>query len=302
MKPQVKADLAMLLVTLFWGSSYLFMQMGLTDLETFNLIGIRFGIAFIIAALFFHKRILRINRKTLLHSFILGAILFGVFATVTEGVKTTTASQAGFLVSLTVIFVPLLSILLKNKPETRVFFGAGLAVIGIGLLTLTDHFHISQGDALCIGTALFYATHIIVTGKLAPQSDAIQLGVYQLGFAALFGLLFSVFSEAPRLPHTPKAWLAVLVLSILCSAIGFVVQTVAQQHTTPTHTGLIFSLEPVFAAIFAFLLNGETLTVRGYIGAALVLLSVLIAEIDLRQWIRGKRKVTPLPEQNLPLR
>ncbi|MED4581932.1 DMT family transporter [Brevibacillus choshinensis] len=301
MKPQVKADLAMLLVTLFWGSSYLFMQMGLTDLETFNLIGIRFGIAFIIAALFFHKRILRINRKTLLHALILGAILFGVFATVTEGVKTTTASQAGFLVSLTVIFVPLLSILLKNKPETRVFFGAGLAVIGIGLLTLTDHFQISQGDALCIGTAMFYATHIIVTGKLAPQSDAIQLGVYQLGFAALFGLIFSIFTEAPRLPHTPKAWLAVLVLSILCSAIGFVVQTVAQQHTTPTHTGLIFSLEPVFAALFAYMLNGETLTVRGYIGAALVLLSVLIAEIDLRRWIRGEQKVTPLPERNLPL-
>ncbi|MED4780588.1 DMT family transporter [Brevibacillus choshinensis] len=301
MKPQVKADLAMLLVTLFWGSSYLFMQMGLTDLETFNLIGIRFGIAFIIAALFFHKRIIRINRKTLLHALILGAILFGVFATVTEGVKTTTASQAGFLVSLTVIFVPLLSILLKNKPETRVFFGAGLALIGIGLLTLTDHFQISQGDALCIGTALFYATHIIVTGKLAPQSDAIQLGVYQLGFAALFGLIFSIFTEAPRLPHTPKAWLAVLMLSILCSAIGFVVQTVAQQHTTPTHTGLIFSLEPVFAALFAFMLNGETLTVRGYIGAALVLLSVLIAEIDLRRWIRGEQKVTPLPERNLPL-
>lgn len=301
MKPQVKADLAMLLVTLFWGSSYLFMQMGLTDLETFNLIGIRFGIAFIIAALFFYKRILRINRKTLLHSFILGAILFGVFATVTEGVKTTTASQAGFLVSLTVIFVPLLSILLKNRPETRVFFGAGLAVIGIGLLTLTDHFQISQGDALCIGTALFYATHIIVTGKLAPQSDAIQLGVYQLGFAALFGLIFSLFTEAPRLPHTPNAWLAVLVLSILCSSIGFVVQTVAQQHTTPTHTGLIFSLEPVFAALFAFMLNGETLTVRGYFGAALVLLSVLIAEIDIMRLIRGKQKVTPLPEQNLPL-
>ncbi|MDF2680146.1 MAG: EamA family transporter [Brevibacillus sp.] len=301
MKPQVKADLAMLLVTLFWGSSYLFMQMGLTDLETFNLIGIRFGIAFIIAALFFHKRILRINRKTLLHAFILGAILFCVFATVTEGVKTTTASQAGFLVSLTVIFVPLLSILLKNIPETRVFFGAGLAVIGIGLLTLTDHFQISQGDAWCIGTALFYAIHIIVTGKLAPQSDAIQLGVYQLGFAALFGLIFSVFTEAPRFPHTPKAWLAVLVLSILCSAIGFVVQTVAQQHTTPTHTGLIFSLEPVFAAIFAFMLNGETLTVRGYIGAALVLLSVLIAEIDLRRFLRGKQKVTPLPERDLSL-
>jgi len=302
MKPQVKADLAMLLVTLFWGSSYLFMQMGLADLSTFNLIGLRFGIAFVIAAGIFHRRLLRTTRNTLWHSLIMGAILFGVFAAVTEGVKTTTASQAGFLVSLTVIFVPLLSILLKNRLQTRVLFGAGLAVVGIALLTLNESLQISLGDVLCIAAALFYATHIIVTGKLAPQSDAIVLGVCQLGFTALFGFGFSLLAETPQLPHTPEAWLAVLVLSVLCSAIGFVVQTVAQQYTTPAHTGLIFSLEPVFAALFAFLLNGETLTVRGYLGAALVLLSVLIAEIDGTRLFRSKKQnASPLPERNLPL-
>lgn len=95
MKPQSKADLALLMCTLFWGSSYLFMQMGLKDLETYNLIGVRFGIAFLLAAAFFYRRLLSTNRKTILHAFILGAILFGVFATVTSGVKTTTASQAG---------------------------------------------------------------------------------------------------------------------------------------------------------------------------------------------------------------
>lgn len=290
MKPQSKADLALLMCTLFWGSSYLFMQMGLKDLETYNLIGVRFGIAFLLAAAFFHRRLLSTNRKTILHAFILGAILFGVFATVTSGVKTTTASQAGFLVSLTVIFVPILSIILRNKPQKRVFIGAGLAMVGIGLLTLSSELQISQGDLLCIAAALFYATHIIVTGRWASQSDTIQLGIYQLGFTALFGILFSILFETPTLPHTPQSWLAVLSLSILCSAIGFVVQTVAQKYTTPAHTGVIFSLEPVFAALFAFLVTGETLTLRGYIGAGLVLLSVLIAEIDLSKWRRNKQE------------
>jgi len=290
MNPQSKADLALLMCTLFWGSSYLFMQMGLKDLETYNLIGVRFGIAFLLAAAFFHRRLLSTNRKTILHAFILGAILFGVFATVTSGVKTTTASQAGFLVSLTVIFVPILSIILRNKPQKRVFIGAGLAMVGIGLLTLSSELQISQGDLLCIAAALFYATHIIVTGRWASQSDTIQLGIYQLGFTALFGILFSILFETPTLPHTPQSWLAVLSLSILCSAIGFVVQTAAQKYTTPAHTGVIFSLEPVFAALFAFLITGETLTLRGYIGAGLVLLSVLIAEIDLSKWRRNKQE------------
>lgn len=163
-------------------------------------------------------------------------------------------------------------------------------MVGIGLLTLSSELRISQGDLLCIAAALFYATHIIVTGRWASQSDTIQLGIYQLGFTALFGILFSILFETPTLPHTSQSWLAVLSLSILCSAIGFVVQTVAQKYTTPAHTGVIFSLEPVFAALFAFLLTGETLTLRGYIGAGLVLLSVLIAEIDLSKWRRNKQE------------
>lgn len=288
MRPQLKADLAMLLVTLFWGSSYLFMQMGLTDLQTFNFIALRFLLAFVLAGLFFRQRILRIDGKTLGRAFVLGALLFGVFVTITTGLKTTTASQAGFLVSLTVIFVPLLSMLLRQIPPPRVFLGAFLALIGIGLLTLNSQLDISRGDTLCILGAVFYAIHIIVTGRWANQSDPLKLGVYQLGFTGLLGLLFSLVLETPRLPETPEAWFAVLMLGIFCSAIGFVVQTIAQQYTTPTHTALIFSMEPVFAVAIAFLVTGEMLTLRGYVGAALVLFSILIAEMDLGKWLRRK--------------
>lgn len=300
MKPQLKADLAMLLVTLFWGSSYLFMQMGLTDLQTFNFIALRFLLAFVLAGLFFRRRILRTHRKTLGKAFVLGTLLFGVFVTITTGLKTTTASQAGFLVSLTVIFVPFLSMLLRQIPPPRVFLGAFLALIGIGLLTLNSQLEISRGDLLCILGAVFYAIHIIVTGRWANQSDPLQLGVYQLGFTGLLGLLFSLALETPRLPVTPEAWFAVLMLGIFCSAVGFVVQTVAQQYTTPTHTALIFSMEPVFAVAIAFLVTGEILSLRGYVGAALVLFSILIAEMDLGKWLRRKSsKKLAVTEKNV---
>ncbi|CAM3254851.1 DMT family transporter [Brevibacillus invocatus] len=300
MKPQLKADLAMLLVTLFWGSSYLFMQMGLTDLQTFNFIALRFLLAFVLAGLFFRRRILRTHRKTLGKTFVLGTLLFGVFVTITTGLKTTTASQAGFLVSLTVIFVPFLSMLLRQIPPPRVFLGAFLALIGIGLLTLNSQLEISRGDLLCILGAVFYAIHIIVTGRWANQSDPLQLGVYQLGFTGLLGLLFSLALETPRLPVTPEAWFAVLMLGIFCSAVGFVVQTVAQQYTTPTHTALIFSMEPVLAVAIAFLVTGEMLSLRGYVGAALVLFSILIAEMDLGKWLRRKSsKKLAVTEKNV---
>ncbi|SDK13127.1 DMT family transporter [Natronincola ferrireducens] len=283
MKTQLKADLMMLMVTAIWGSSYLFMKMGLNTIQEFNFIGLRFGIAFILSAIVFHKRLMKAEFKTVKYAFILGSILFSVFAAITLGLKTTTASNAGFLVSLTVIFVPILSaVFLKKIPEKRICLGACLAVLGIALLTLNSQFIINTGDLLCILGALFFAIHIIVTGKLTKDVDSIMLGVLQLGFTGGWGFILAFVLETPTLPNTSEAWLAVLALSILCSAIGFTLQTVAQKYTTPTHIGLIFSLEPVFTAVFAFIFIGEMLSIRGYIGAVIVLLGVVNAEIDFK--------------------
>ncbi|MGG3467631.1 DMT family transporter [Neobacillus pocheonensis] len=284
MSTQLKANLMLLIVTIFWGSSYLFMKMGLVSIPEFNLIALRFGIAFLLAGIVFYRRILKADFKTIKYAFVLGTILFSVFASITYGIKTTSASNAGFLVSLTVIFVPLLlAVFFKKMPEKRIIFGVSLALTGIGFLTLNHQFKISIGDFLCILGALFYAIHIIVTGKLTKNADSITLGVLQLGFTGAWGLLFSIFLETPRLPSTTESWVSILVLGVLCSAIGFVTQTIAQKYTTPTHTGLLFSLEPVFAAIFAFAFAGEILTTKGYVGASLVLLGVFTAEIDFKK-------------------
>lgn len=287
MKTQLKGDLMVLMVTLFWGSSYLFMKMGLNSVQEFNLIALRFGIAFLLSAAVFYRRLMKVTPRTVMNAFILGSMLFAVFASIMFGLKSTSTSNAGFLMSLTVIFVPLMSALLFNKiPEKRVLFGVCLALNGIALLTLNDDLTISRGDTLCILGAFVFAAHIIVTGQLTKDvDDSIALGVLQLGFAGGLGLIFSSVTETPKLPNTPESWLSILVLSILCSAIGFIAQTVAQKYTTPTHTGLIFSLEPVIAAVFAVLFAGETLSTRSYLGAAIVLLGVLNAEVDFKKLV-----------------
>jgi len=286
---QVKADLMMVMVTMFWGASYLFMKFGLQSIQEYNLIALRFGIAFLIAALVFYRRLLKIDAKTIKYGFLLGSLLFLSTSAVVIGLKTTSVSNAGFIFSLAVIFVPLLvGLFSRKKPEKRVMLGVCISITGIGLLTLNQTFHINTGDFLCILAALFYALHIILTGKATKNADAISIGIIQLGFAGAWGLLFSLLFEKPQLPSNIEAWGAILALSILCSAVGFIGQTVAQKHTTPTRTGLIFSLEPVFAAFFAFIFVGEILTNKGYLGAVLVLLGVLAAEINLNKLL-GRR-------------
>ena len=282
---QVRGDLIMVVVTMLWGSSYLFIKMGLHTIEDFNLIALRFSIAFICAGAVFYKRLKQIDFKTIQYGALLGFLIFLALSVVTLGINYTTISNTGFIFSLTVVFVPLLlAIFFKKIPDAKVVIGIILAVIGIGFLTLHNGISLNKGDILITLGALFYAMHIIVTGKVAKHVDSINLGVIQLGFAGAFGFILSAIFEKPKLPSTTEAWIAILALGILCSAIGFIGQTIAQQYTTPTRTGLIFSLEPVFAALFAFMFAGEVLSAQGYFGAALILIGILATKLDFKKF------------------
>ncbi|MBS4210468.1 DMT family transporter [Bacillus sp. FJAT-50079] len=290
MNHQSKANFTMIVVTMFWGASYLFTKVGLDSIQGFNLVALRFCIAFIIAGALFYKRLLHIDFQLVKRGFILGTILFLAISVVTIGVQSTSVSNAGFLFSLAVVFVPLLlAIFFRKKTDRRTVLGIGFAIVGIALLTLNHHgLKISLGDLLIIFGALFYAIYIIVTDKLTKNVDSITLGILQLGFTGAWGLLLSLLFEETHLPNTTESWLSILALSILCSAFGFIGQTVAQKYTTPTHTGLIFSLEPVFAALFAFIFLGELLPVKGYLGASLVLMGILATKIDFNKFILRK--------------
>lgn len=254
------------------------MKLGLNSIEEFNLIALRCGFAFLLSAALFHKSLRHTDLKTLKYAALLGLLLFGVFTGIMFGLKTTTTSNAGFLISLTVIFVPLIYVtVFKKKLKLSLVIGVCLAIIGIGFLTLNSELRIYPGDFLCIMGALLYAIHILITDSAAKTTNTLNLGILQLGFAGAYGLFFSFLFETPKLPHTSEGWVAVLVLSIVCSAFGYVVQPLAQKYTTPIRTGLIFSLEPLFAALFGFVFINEILPFKGYIGAALVLLGVLVS-------------------------
>ena len=297
MNKQIKADLMLLMITIFWGASYMLTKLGLGDLEPFNLIALRFIIAFILSTAVFHKQVLSADKKTIKYSLILGMLLVGMFISMTYGLQYTTASNAGFLISLSVVLIPIISFFfLKQKIEKKVILSLCLVIIGIALLTLDTQFRINVGDLLCILCALFCAVHVIVIGIYTKEVDSIALGILQLGFAGLFCIIISMITESVKLPNTPISWFSVLMLSIFCTAVGYIVQSTAQQYTSATHTGLILSLEPVFSAILSYIFLKETLALRGYIGAALMLISVLNAELDLNSIFKRKDEKKSLSE------
>ncbi|MFJ7407030.1 MULTISPECIES: DMT family transporter [unclassified Lysinibacillus] len=284
MSQQALANMLLIVINAFWGLSYVFMKLGLGSLQAFNIVGLRFLLAFLIAGILFYKRLMLVTKKVIISSFMLGTLLFGVFTFVTFGVSMTSASNAGFLVSLTVIFVPLINCLLVRRlPSRQVFIGLLFILTGIGLLTLKHSLTINPGDILCIMGALLYATFIILTGKLTKEDDSLTLGILQLGVAGVLAMICSILFETPSLPSTLNSWIGILGLGILCSAVGFIGQTIAQKYTTPTLTGLIFALEPIFAAFFAVLFLKEVFTLKDIISSSIVILGIIIAQVDIKK-------------------
>jgi len=281
MNKQVRADIMLLIVTVFWGASYLLTKLALRELQAFNLTALRLLIGFAVSGAVFYKRLLKTDARTIKYSVILAVLIVFMFISMSYGLAYTSASNAGFLISLAVIIIPILSyFFLKQRIERRVLLGVCIAPIGIALLTLNEQLSINSGDLLCILCALFSAMHVVCMGVFTQKVDSIALGILQLGFAGAFSLIFSLFTENVSLPASFAGWGSTLALAILCTAFGYIVQATSQQYTSATHTGLILSLEPVFSAILGFVFLGEVLLPRGYAGAAVLMLSVLIAELD----------------------
>lgn len=293
MSIQGKANSLMVIVTMFWGLSYTFMVLGLETLAVYNVVALRCLIAFFVAGFIFYKRMVNVNAKTLKYAAIQGFLLFLLFALSLFGLQTTSASNAGFILSLTVVLVPILSSLIEKKmPSRAVQFAIVCTMIGISVLTVQGSFEFKQGDLLMAIAAVGYSIYLVLNSTFTRSVESISYGIYQLGFAGLYAFVLTILLETPTFPTTSISWISILGLGLVCSAFCFVGQTVAQQYTSPTHTGLIFSLEPIFAALFAILFLDEGLTTKLLVGGGFILVGNFIAQFEQLQILRLFRKQT----------
>ena len=296
MSKQVKADLILVLVTMCWGVSYYLMDISLAELDPFTLNAHRFLGAFVIAGIFSWKKVLTVNRTTLKYSLLVGVALVFVYMGATFGVKYTSLSNSGLLCALTVIFTPIINrLVFRKKAGAKLTLVVIMCFVGIALMTLKDDFSINtenlRGDMLCLMCAVAYAVDLILTERAVSHEevDAYLLGVFQLGVTGILNFMLAFIFETPHFPETAGVWGSVIFLSVFCTGIAFVLQPVAQQYTTASHVGVIFTLEPVFAAIVALVFAHEVLSVKAYIGALLMLASIFVMEIDFKALTNKKK-------------
>ncbi|NLV26598.1 MAG: DMT family transporter [Methanomicrobiales archaeon] len=276
---QTTADLILILIVLIWGSSYVAMKWGMDSFGIYSLIALRFSIAFCVGILVLWPSMSKIYLHTLASSAFLGFCFFCGFIFLLVGMETSPTTSAGFLMATTIVFIPIIQALVFHKiPNKFLIIAILLCLSGVGLLTIKEGQTIDFGTIICLIAALCYATQIVTTKwVLSSGENAVTIGVLQLGFTALFAIGPAFFLEMPLQTVTLTSGMIILYLAILCTLIGFVLQTVAQEFTSPEHTGLIFTLESVFAALFGYLLLQEVLPLHGYIGVILVFSGVIIA-------------------------
>ena len=274
----------LLLATGLWGISNCLTSICLNELQPLTLNAFRFITGFLVLGAIYFKRLRGVTKKTLRYSVLVGLSLVVVYAGATYGVMYTSVSNAGFIGAMTVLFTPLFEFLLyRKKPGKKFSFALLLCLIGIAMLTLNETLKPALGDIICLLVPTFYAVDLMLTEKAVadPEVDPLALGVCDLAVVGVVMLVLSLLVETPALPQSPKVWVSALFLGIFCSGVCLVLQSVYQKDTTATRAGLIFTLEPVFSAIFAFFLLGERLGVKGYIGAALMLMSLVVMEVEL---------------------
>lgn len=280
---RARAELALLFVSLLWGVTFVVVKAALADVSALLFLFLRFTLAFVLLVWLFRRRFSNPGpfRTVWMGGLAAGSLLFAGYAFQTIGLRYTTVSKSAFLTGLYIVLIPLLSSFVKKSvPGLLEWLGIGLATAGTALLTsggLQTEFN--RGDALTVAGAVAFAGHIVVVAHYSRLMNFEVLSVLQIGGVALFALLTFGWVETPYIVWGPRLLSAIGLTAILATAVSFALYTWAQAHTTATRAALFFSTEPVFAGLTAWMVAGESWTLRSVAGAALILAGIISVEL-----------------------
>ena len=283
---EFRADLLLLTVAIAWGVTFLMVQDAISTTPVYAFLFFRFALASILMFIISYRFLNELNKKTILYGVILGIFLFSAFATQTFGLMYTKSSIVAFITGLNVICVPFLTYLFfKDKIKSNVLIATFIAVIGLYLLTMSGTLEFEKGEFLTLVCAILFALQIIFTGKFSNQVNVFLLVLFQLITVSILALIFSLSLDSVtfNIPYNYAFFKAVIITAIFATVYAFLIQTYMQQFTTATKTAIIFTMEPVSAAIFAYFTANEVLTIVQFIGAVLIILATLIAELKFNK-------------------
>jgi len=282
----LRADILMLVTAIIWGSAFVAQTTGMDHIGPFLYSGLRFALG----SLCLLPLVLRRQRgepkaePLQTRGLLLGGGLMGLALALginlqQVGLMFTSVTNAGFITGLYVIVVPLLGLLIGHKTGLGTWLGAVLAVVGMFLLSVNEGFTVASGDWLQLIGAVVWGGHVVLVGIFASRHDPIRLAFLQFATCSVVSLALALCLEPIEWSAIVAAGPAIVYGGVIAVSIGYTLQVIAQKDAIASHAAIILSLEAVFAAIAGAWLLDESLQMRGYIGCALMLTGMLMAQL-----------------------
>lgn len=280
MRKNIIGEFLLIIATILWGSSYVVIQWLFEDgLSVLQILFLRMFISSILFFIYKMRSIKYISLITLKKGLYLGIALFLAFFLVFTGQQGTTPSKAAFLTSTFVIFVPFISYFFyKEKITITNLISAFISIIAINLMTIGDMGEVTYYDLILILGAILFAFHMVLIAHFIKEEKASDLNLIQITtMAALSFIAMKVNGESIDI-LTKSSMLYILYLSVFCTFIAFLIQTIAQRYTTASKASILLSTETFFATLFSIFLYGENLGIYMIIGYILMFISILLSQ------------------------
>ena len=286
---------ALILTTLVWGVTFVVIKLALTDVSPLLFVSLRFSIAAVILLPFMFGILKVSTKEALIGGFILGLLNFAGFATQTVGLNFTSATKSGFITGTFVVFTPILQLIFEKKiPRKENVFGILLVIFGLILLSskgasifdifseLGENFNI--GDFFTMLCAIAFAGYIVYLDIISHKIDYKLLVFVQIAVTGILGWIFTYVLAASGLEKFSFSLNGTVIFSVIYTALlatllATTLQTKYQKYVTPTKAAIIFSLEPIFAAFFAFFIINEKISNFGFIGCIFIFTGLLVSEL-----------------------
>lgn len=286
---KIKGFLLLLIASLVWGSTFVPQKIAMDFWSPLQFTSFRFLLGGLILLLFINIKDIKINNKIgFMSSSLASALILAIAALFQQiGIVTTSATNAGFYTSLYVIMVPLIGIFLFKIPHWSIWPCVIICFFGSVLLGTSDgdlfSLNLKYGDIWIISSAVFWAIHLHIVSYSVARFPVLIFSILQFILCGIFLLLYGIFFKSSSIFSFERVDIFGFFTLVYCSVgsvcIGFTLQMFGQKLVPPTSAALIMSSEAIFAAIFGWLILSELLNFKGFLGASLILLGIILVQI-----------------------
>ncbi len=278
-KQRRRGILALFGATLLWATTFVMMKSAMEEVPVLWVIALRFTGAALLLAAVAGKRLKQLDRGTLIGGAKMGLLLFLAYLLQNIGLTMISPGKNAFLLTGYTVVTPFVAWAWnKTRPDRFNLTAAAMCFLGMGLASFSADLTVGKGELITIASGLFYALHIVCSGRETQGRDALLISFVQMAVIGGVSLvLMPIFSEFPRNVR-PDTWLNIAYLSVVCTGVCFLLQAYGQKYTPPMEVSIILPFESVFGALFSVAL-GEQVAVREGVGYVLMFLAAIVSEV-----------------------